>query len=748
MIYDIIANMRNKTISLLTLLLVLILLAGGLLWINRDLFHFRYDLRLERTFSPEESARQDYLIAGPIPLKPGAYFLSPELTTEGSGSGIFMIDGNEDEFFYADLEDGEKDPSIPFEIIGGARQVRIGIRYIGEGSVITMTRLIITGDHVLYRESLLRHLTLSLAMTLFAIWLIIRLCFQNQLWKILPAFRNSKNELTLILLIVLTAASCWPLLNTYTYFHGDDMFFHVTRIRGLADSLKTGYFPVRDQLYWLHNYGYGVGFFYPDVFLYFPAVLVLLGFHVLTAYDFFIVVCAFLSISSMWYAAFHLSKNRSSAAFAAILYAFTAYRQINIYYRAALGETQAAIFYPLIILGLYEIIYRDKKRWPVFALGFLGLLCCHVISLFIAFFLTALFLLIQIRKIIKDTKIVAVLLKSVFTVIGIGAFFWLPMLEQSYTNPILKINHLLAGDVGLNLTNYAFPIENLLCRFKAWSWMWQAQSVYPGWVLLLVPCLRLAVRKDRSGFLKTADFLLVFSLPVLWMCTRAFPWKWGIFLPLVTRIQFAYRFLLPVSAMVCLSGGIIFFCLIKERRALLPAILLALFCFFTTTFPILQNSVQSRMVEKRMFVMQDNRVSGKEYLPLGLDSDFPDKNADTVLLAEDAPLTITAHKRQKLGFSFSYEIPEDRAEVQFSVPLIYYTGFRASLATEDGTVLYPSVGWDDRGLVSVSSEGISRGMVSVHYEKTACQWIGECISILSLLLILLRCGKNQRFKRA
>ena len=145
--------------------------------------------------------------------------------------------------------------------------------------------------------------------------------------------------------------------------------------------------------------------------------------------------------------------------------------------------------------------------------------------------------------------------------------------------------------------------------------------------------------------------------------------------------------------------------------------------------------------------MQDNRVSGEEYMPLGLDSEFPDKNADTVLLAEDVPLTITAHKRQKLGFSFAYEIPEDQVDVHFSVPLIYYTGFRASLTAEDGTVLHPAVSWDDKGLVSVSSEGIPRGSVSVAYEKTACQRIGECITVLSVILILFRSGKFRNFRR-
>ena len=135
--------------------------------------------------------------------------------------------------------------------------------------------------------------------------------------------------------------------------------------------------------------------------------------------------------------------------------------------------------------------------------------------------------------------------------------------------------------------------------------------------------------------------------------------------------------------------------------------------------------------------MQDNRVSGAEYLPSGFDNSFPGKNADTVRLVEsDIPLTITAHKRQKLGFSFTYEIPENSGEVHFSIPLNYYTGFRGTLTTEDGTVLHPAITWDKRGLVSLGNEGMTRGIVSVKYQKTPVQWIGECISSLSILAVI------------
>lgn len=725
-----------KKIRIFIIIFLLLLLSAVLVCVNRDLYHFTYDTLCQRNLVPELDPKRDYVVNGPVTLKPGSYLLAPVLTVEGNDNGIFLVDGDENTVFYTDLPDGTVDPVLPFEISGTPKQVRIGIRYDSGQARVSLERIRITADHVLTRESVLRHLTVSSLLVLFTFGLYLRLCNPGLLWKLFPPFAKRENELALLFLIFLTVIVSYPILKGNVYIHGDDMFFHATRMKGLAESIQAGYFPVRDQLYWLNDYGYGVGFFYPDVFLYFPALLLLLGFDLLTAYNVFLVVCTFFSLASIWFTALRLTGNRTAAAASVVLMACAAYRLIIIYNRAAVGEVQAAMFYPLILLGLYEIFHDHTEKWPFFAVGFLGIVCSHLISVIIAVVLTALFLLTQLRKILRDRRILIALLKSVIAVALIDAFFWLPMLEQSITNPGLKINQVMSGDVGFNITNYAFPAANLLIRFKPWSGIWQADSVYPGWSMLLIPVLGILVWKNRRGIVKIADFLLLFSIPVIWMCTRSFPWDHPLFMPFVSRIQFAYRFLLPVTVMMCLAGGIYCAEIGKKCPSILLIAALFVFCFFSTAFPVLREAAVHRAVNKSDFVMQDNRVSGEEYLPVTLDAEYPYKNADSVQLTQsDIPLAVTSHKRQKLGFRFSYQLPEDSGEVHFSVPLIYYTGFRGTLTAEDGTVIHPEITWDERGLVSLSNMGVTRGTVSVSYQKTACQWIGECMTLLSILTI-------------
>ena len=711
--------------------LILILLGSALIWINRDLYHYVYDVRCKREFTPETDPKWDYLVTGQIPLKPGSYVLAPEMVIEGPGSAVFLVDGNGEEFFFAELDADTENPVIPFEIRDTGKQVRLGIRYDPARSAVRMERVRITADHVLYKDSLLRHLTISGFLVILALFLFLRLCFPSVIRRLFPVLSRPENELAFVILLFLTLLSCCPLLDGNTYVHGEDMFFHLTRIRGLAESLRAGYFPVRDQLYWLHNYGYGVGFYYPDVFLYFPALLVLLGFNLLTAYKLFLGVCSFFAIFTVWYAAGRMAKNRTAAYAAALFMAFAAYRLSNLYYRGAVGETQAAVFYPLIILGLYEIFYCDTGRWPLFALGFFGILSCHIISLTIALVLTAVFLLTQVRRIFTDKKIFSALLKSVLLAAGASAFFWMPMLEQGMTNTGLRVNYVLRGVHGLNTANYAFPVRNLFARFKPWDNAFQADCIYPGWPMLLVLLLGVFAGKKRSG-VKKADFMLGYALVLLWMCTKAFPWQWKAFLVFVSRIQFAYRLLLPATVLMCLAGGIYFSVLQQGRHAGVWLLLLFAFCFCSSALPVLRETIRNRSVPRDLFVMQDNRVSGGEYMPAGLANDFPDKNGDTVFIADRDPgLLITSHDRRGLSFSFSYELPEDSGEVRFSLPLIYYTGFQGVVTSSNGDVVSPEVTGDSMGLVSLSNSGFTQGSVTVSYQKTRIQRISEFVTLLT-----------------
>ena len=191
-----------------------------------------------------------------------------------------------------------------------------------------------------------------------------------------------------------------------------------------------------------------------------------------------------------------------------------------------------------------------------------------------------------------------------------------------------------------------------------------------------------------------------------------------------------------------ISGGIYITSLcedMKNRR-----IIYALFsaAVIICGAPIIYETLSSRMISRDLFWMQNNRVSGGEYKPVGLDIEYIDKNKDTVRMDNDAA-RIISHNREGLTFTFSWTSP-DNEEVNFEVPLIDYIGYHAEQALPDGRSITIPVLRAENGLVSVSNRGYGEGTIHVHFEKTAIQKVSEAISGLAYLAVLLFAVRRKR----
>ncbi len=87
-------------------------------------------------------------------------------------------------------------------------------------------------------------------------------------------------------LFLITLVSLYPLFQPLV--RGDDIPYHLFRIEGIKNALLDG-----DVFAFIHpnvcnNYGYGSGFFYPQLLLYFPAVLKIMGIGTGGSYKIFV----------------------------------------------------------------------------------------------------------------------------------------------------------------------------------------------------------------------------------------------------------------------------------------------------------------------------------------------------------------------------------------------------------------------------------------------------------------------------
>ena len=66
------------------------------------------------------------------------------------------------------------------------------------------------------------------------------------------------------------------------------------------------------------------------------------------------------------------------------------------YTRAAVGEVLAAIFLPLLLLGIYQLFYGDSRRWITAVIAFTCLFQSHMISTELSLGFCALFGILNI----------------------------------------------------------------------------------------------------------------------------------------------------------------------------------------------------------------------------------------------------------------------------------------------------------------------------------------------------------------
>ena len=704
-----------------------ILIAAGLLLliyvlflINKDLFHFEYKYSKPVVFSPQNSAKSDYYLTDGFLLKKGTYLFSFSGKMIGKKSSVFMINPENKKLISVEFADGEKEYEEEITIDKN-ETVRLGVSYDPGFGTLKVDRIRIASEHVLTRESVFRHLIVSLAVVCAAVVLA-------------AAILRKKDCKTFFFILLLTVIICFPYFSK-DFFLGDDLFFHLSRIEGIAQTLQAGYFPARNQLFWLQNYGYGVGYFYPELFMYIPAVIRCIGFSILTSYKAFIIFTTFCSLFSFYFAGKKISNDKKAGYMTALIAAFAVYRLHDMYGRAAVGEIQAFVFGPFIILGLFEIFNGHPEKWYHFAFGFWGIFSSHLISLSIAFVVTAIYIILNIKKVFQSKEIFPALIKSVLIVLGLMTVFLFPMLEQLRVGNLV-INILTSSKAGGIAEKHFIPITHLFWFFHTWrDSSLTSNNAYPGLFFILIPFLRLLQIKKRSAVLKCADWLMFFSIFLLFAATKFFPWEY--FKWYLNRIQFPWRLLLPVSILMPLCGGIYIISLCEKRNNKWFYYSLFGLIAFITGFPVVYHTFSNRMISRERFWMQDNRVSGGEYKPIGLDIEYVDKNKNTVK-TDHPEVEITAHKREGLTFSFEWNAPEN-VDVNFDVPLIDYVGYQADLIKEDGVILPIPVLRAENGLVQVGNHGLSHGSIHVHFEKTTVQKVSEYVTGACYMLILALC---------
>jgi len=122
----------------------------------------------------------------------------------------------------------------------------------------------------------------------FVVWIVFAIFYSLY-------FLNKKNKLSTssyhycIFIFAMSLFTSLPLLSGSFALGGDDLLYHLSRIEGIKDGLLSGQFPVYIFPEALNGNGY-LNTMYPNLFLYIPALLRVLGVSYVAAYKTILII--------------------------------------------------------------------------------------------------------------------------------------------------------------------------------------------------------------------------------------------------------------------------------------------------------------------------------------------------------------------------------------------------------------------------------------------------------------------------
>ncbi len=512
-------------------------------------------------------------------------------------------------------------------------------------------------------------------------------------------------QITLISLIIIS--SLWLIPKGMPYQH--DIGFHYERMVTLAKTIHHGDILalVHDAFY---GYGYALGIFYGNFFFYLPAFLCLIGLPSMLAYKIFFI---FINIGTV-YIAYYVSKkiipNQKVALLTTILYSLSEYRMYDVFVRGAIGETLAFMVIPLVMLGLYEIIYQDDNKWYLFSIGFVLLLLSHLITTILMAFFCIIIIVVNYKKFLQQPKRFWHLIMSGILGLLLGCFFFVPILEQYFFS---NISIFTDGSVYLPMGT---PIRELLLP----KWFF---SCYLGIsIIMLIPIRFFFSKKELDSsyhtLLSFSNILMILGILSWLSVTNIFPWK--LLNSTLSFIQFPWRLLLFSTLFFTISIGINLYLLLKTSRKDIGKTI-AWFIILVSFATNLLYSVQYGIRKNHYLTFPENEIGNGEYLLAGTNR-WETENLVEKIFTNNQELTV---HYKKVGTTmtvwYSNNLKED---TYVELPLYNYLGYQVDndLKIVDG----------NQHLIRIYLTE-DNGKFQVSYRGTTIQKAAYCVSFLSLL---------------
>lgn len=533
-----------------------------------------------------------------------------------------------------------------------------------------------------------------------------------------------------------------PYLTKSSNLLESDIVYHLSRIEGLANSIReTGnLFPkIYNSLF--YEQGYAFPTFYCDLFLIFPAILYNLGFSLISSYKLLIYFCNLCTFFSFYYLLRKFKVRDNINCFLSSFYLLSYYRIFDIYYRGALGEILSFIFLPIILVGIYEVIFEKDNGLlnNNLIVGFSGITFSHNISLYLGAFLFFIFLCINVKRL--NIKKIKIIIFSTITVVLITGWYVFPMVEQ-----LIK-NDLYISSYNNNFLDSFISVENYLYIFGKTSFF----SNRIGDILFITSIIIFIItyKNNKKTF--------IFQTYAIGFLFAILPLKgFEIIVPIFKIIQFPFRFFLISTTLLIFSNCFCLNYLITLQKNHISNLInkfVIVFkytiCFTAGTFLLIYIFLDSPFVllniqSKGMF--NDANTTYGEILNSSMAKDrcfsnkiCLDSGIDDLYLPNDYISEFDNNEiklDQRIGSKYFFSnIEQDK---NISLPIVYYYGYKCDIE-------YACTIAESNGRVSIQLDGTSMidGKLIIYYEETIITKLSKTISFITFIVYMILVVKQK-----
>lgn len=546
-----------------------------------------------------------------------------------------------------------------------------------------------------------------------------------------------------LLLFVVTIAITIPLFHPKFDIKQGDGILHISRLMGTFQAITDSQTFSNIMYNFCNGYGYNWNTFYSPLTAYLPLVFKIFTSSFVICLKIFMALTVFVSGVFMYKFVKEVTNSDKIGILAGILYMTLPYRLTDMYIRMAISELTSFVFFPLIFLGLNNIINRNIKQDYYLIIGATGLLLTHNISTLIAAIFCFAFLLCNFKKINKET-IKRLVINGIF-ILTITSFFWAPMLETKFSSQYEVFISDRMGSVDSVARNGISILQLCYTNF-------QSEFIFEIGLPILILLLStfFCYKKVPIEYRNIYFCFMFFGLLSMFMATKYFPWH--IMPSVFGMIQFPWRMMAFAGFFLSLISAINLYLLLKGGKDWhIYLVLIACIAYTAILIPHLKYDENFNEFDywygEYITGYEQTLNSGCasfEYLP-----EKAQNNKDYIAIRERGAIVLKGNaniqNEIKNGTHMTIDIKNAEEDTYMELPYIYYPGYQVEMIIEGHTTKL-EISETEHGFIRITIPNVDSAFLQVSYTGTILMKMTTIISVFGFVCLIIYISNRDKRK--